>query len=268
MLSAPGPTELNSISRFSIRADYYSKYRPGYPKEILRVLRKETGFDANRVVADVGSGTGLLSRVFLENGNRVFCVEPNARMRFHAEEDLRTFRNFVSVDGTAERTTLPDQSVDLVTVGQALHWFDPVGAAREFSRISRPAGLLCIAYNEKRRGSKFMRAFREVTNRNESPGKKTPDVDSRYVSRFLADSGFSRVILKNEQRLDYEGLLGRLLSDSHMPTPGESQKIRNLKADVRQLFDAYQSDGTVRLLYDTRLFVGRVSRGGGAAPKV
>jgi len=253
---------LDPTGRFSVRADYYSKYRPGYPGRLIKALQAEMDFSTDHIVADIGSGTGLLSRVFLENGNRVFGVEPNTRMRHHAEDNLRVFRGFVSVNGTAEDTTLPGSSIDLLTVGQALHWFDPAGAAREFSRVSKPAGRLCVAYNEKRRGSRFMRAFQEVTDRNERPRKNIPDVDSRYASRFFQDGNFSKVILKNEQFLDYEGLVGRLLSASHMPTPRERGRIIKLRRDVRALFDAYESGGTVRLLYDTRLFIGKVAREG------
>ena len=248
-------------ARFSVRADFYSKYRPGYPKGLVEALQKETGFSSRHIVADIGSGTGLLSRAFLENGNMVLGVEPNARMRRYAEANLRLFPNFVSVNGTAEESTLPANSVDLVAVGQALHWFDPSDAVREFSRISKPAGRLCVAYNENRRGSGFMDAFQKVTDRNESRRRRVPDVDSRYASRFFENGRFSESILKNEQRLDYEGLVGRLLSASHMPAPREQSRVRKLRRDVRSLFDAYQSEGTVRLLYDTRLFIGRVSRG-------
>jgi SAM-dependent methyltransferase len=250
---------LNPTGRFTVRADYYSKYRPSYPAGIIGILEKEIGFKAKHVVADLGSGTGLLSKIFLENGNRVFGIEPNEKMRLHAEENLAAFRNFVSVNGEAERTTLPRGSVDLVTVGQALHWFDPIGCVKEISRISKPNGHLCIAYNEKRRGSNFMRAFQDVTDRNEDHLKNVPNIDARYASRFFDDGKFSKVVLKNEQRLDREGLLGRLLSASYMPIPGERARIRKLERDVRWLFDTYQSEGTVRLLYETRLFVGKVN---------
>ena len=243
-----------------MRANDYARYRPGYPHGIIRILEREVGFTWNQTVADIGSGTGLLTELFLENGNRVFGVEPNSRMRYHAGKNLSRFQRFVSVKGTAERTTLRTKSVDLVAMGQALHWFDPDGTAAELARISRPDGGLCIVYNETRRGSNVMRTFQEVTDRNEAKRKDVPKVGVRYSRRFFQGRRFSRYILPNEQTLDFEGLMGRLISGSQMPTRHEPGKFRKLERDARLLFDSFQEEGRIRLLYDTRLFVGRVAR--------
>jgi len=250
---------LDWTRRFTTRADNYAKYRPGYPLGIIRILEHEIGFTKNQTVADIGSGTGLLTKLFLENGNRVFGVEPNPRMRYHAEMHLSKFPRFVSVKGTAEHTTLRVRSVDLVTVGQALHWFNPDVTAIELARISRPDAGLCIAYNETRRRSKIMRAFRKVTDRNEERRKNVPNVGMRYSKRFFEGGRLSEFILPNEQTLDFEGLIGRLLSGSHMPTRNEPGRLRKLERDARWLFDSFHEDGRIRLLYDTRLFVGRIA---------
>jgi len=250
----------NSIRRFTVRADDYAKYRPGYPQGIIGILELEVGFKGDQTVADIGSGTGLLTKLFLENGNRVFGVEPNPRMRYYAEKNLSRFRRFVSVRGTAEHTTLRARSMDLVVMGQALHWFDPDMTAAELARISKPDGSLCIAYNERRRGSKVMRAFQDVIDKNEGRRKKVPNVGVRFSRRFFEGQRLSRFILPNEQTLNFEGLMGRLLSGSHMPTRDEPGKLWKLERDARRLFDGFQVNGQIRLLYDTRLFVGRVAR--------
>jgi len=251
---------LNSVRRFTARADDYAKYRPGYPRGIIGILEHEVGFRGNQTVADIGSGTGLLTRLFLENGNRVFGVEPNPRMRHHAEEDLSAFRSFVSVMGTAEHTTLKAGSVDLVAMGQALHWFDPDRTAAELVRISRPNGSLCIAYNEMRRGSRIMRAFQDVIDTHEDRSEKEPNIGVRYSKRFFEGKLLSRYTLPNEQSLDFEGLMGRLLSGSRMPTRDEPRKLRKLERDARKLFDRFQEGARIRLVYDTWLFVGRIAR--------
>src|ERR1700675_1047450 len=126
--------------RFSNRVVDYVRYRPGYPAALLDLLRAECGFSSNHLVADVGSGTALLTKLFLENGNRVFGVEPNQEMRQAGEEFLKSFPKFTSVAGSAEATTIGDASVDFVTAGQAFHWFDPRAARREFIRILKPNG--------------------------------------------------------------------------------------------------------------------------------
>ena len=103
----------------------YVRYRPAYPSAVLDLLTSDCGLTAASVIADIASGTGIFTRMLLENGNRVFGVEPNAEMRNAGEEFLRAYPHFTSVAGTAEATTLADHSVDFVTAAQAAHWFDP-----------------------------------------------------------------------------------------------------------------------------------------------
>ncbi len=125
--------------RFSGRVENYARYRPGYPGEVLDLLRQRCGLTEDSEIADVGSGTGALARLFLENGNRVFGVEPNAEMRGAGERLLRRYGRFTSVAARAEDTTLTEGSVDLVTAGQAFHWFDLGPTRREFARILKRA---------------------------------------------------------------------------------------------------------------------------------
>src|SRR5690242_11722319 len=101
----------NSVERFSNRVENYIKYRPTYPPQILDVFRAEMGMTTDSIVADIGSGPGILTRLFLENGNLTYGVEPNDGMRSAAEDILGDFPNFKSVNGTSEATTLPDSSV-------------------------------------------------------------------------------------------------------------------------------------------------------------
>src|SRR6202790_1963979 len=130
----------NATSRFSDRVENYVRYRPGYPPEVVRALRAECGLAPSHMVADIASGTGIWTRMLLENGNPVFGVEPNVEMREAGERLLAGFLNFASVAGTAEATRLADRSVDLVTAAQAAHWFDRQRATREFVRILKPGG--------------------------------------------------------------------------------------------------------------------------------
>lgn len=248
---------LDSTRRFSRRADWYSKYRPSYPPKILDILGKRIGFRSLDVVADIGSGTGLLSKIFLENGNKVFGVEPNESMRSYAEKELAGF-NFVSVKGTAERTTLPTGTVDLIAVGQAIHWFDRRLAKGEFSRISRAGAHLCVIYNDRTK-DRFGRAYAEVVRANERDRAKVPNPTPAYISGYFNRGKREGFAVPNEQVLDFEGLMGRLLSASYMPTPGE-RSFAKMRKDVRALFDEFCHDGKVKLRYDTRVLVGPVGR--------
>src|SRR6184192_3848291 len=130
--------------RFSSRVENYVRYRPGYPPAVIDLLKNECALTPSAVIADVASGTGIFTRLLLENGNRVYGVEPNQAMRESGEASLASYRNFTSVHGTAEDTTLSDTSVDLVTAAQAAHWFDRDRALEEFRRVLKPAGYLVL----------------------------------------------------------------------------------------------------------------------------
>src|SRR6476661_6239210 len=114
----------NPTQRFSDRVENYIRYRPGYPPQVLETLRNECGLTPTAAVADIACGTGIFTRLLLENGNPVHGVEPNREMREAAERLLADYPNFVAVNGTAEATTLPDHTFDFATAAQAAHWFD------------------------------------------------------------------------------------------------------------------------------------------------
>ena len=250
------PLRTESTKRFSDRADVYAKYRPGYPREVLGFLTREVRFDRESVVADVGSGTGLLARLCLENGNLVLGVEPNDDMRRQAERELASFGRFVSVEGVAEATTLPDHCADLISVGQALHWFDPAKSVSEFGRVSKPGGSLCVVYNVRDRRAARMRAYQRLVKKYERDRAGIPNADVRYISRFFKGRRFSKFSVPNVQVLDFEGLMGRLLSASYMPNRREDDAFLRMEEDVRDMFETYSSEGLVRMAYQTVVLVG------------
>ena len=154
---------MDSVSRFSNRVESYARYRPRYPDAVITFLADTCGLSPSAVVADVGAGTGILTELFLRNGNVVLAVEPNAAMRGAAEAQLRGYQGFHSIDGRAEVTTLPTDSVDFAVAGQAFHWFEPVATRREFRRILKPGGLIALIWNDRRLDSTpFMRAYHEL----------------------------------------------------------------------------------------------------------
>jgi SAM-dependent methyltransferase len=243
------------------RADVYSKYRPRYPIGVLHALRREIGFDRERVVADIGSGTGILSELFLENGNRVYCVEPSEDMRGAAEEKLRRYApRFISVNGTAEATTLRGGSIDLVAVGQAMHWFDAGKARAEFARILRKQGYVSIIYNHHRREGEVEEACGRVIEKFSKNRLARPEVDDAYVARFLRNREFKKFVMPNSQPLNLQEMLGRLASIPYMPPPGNREWV-DIEKEVRRIFDEHGSSGFVMLHYDTTLYLGRVTLG-------
>lgn len=246
--------------RFSNRVDYYIRYRPRYPAAIISFLR-ERGLLPNHVVADIGSGTGFLAELFLNNENRVFAVEPNDAMRAAAEASLSEDPNFISVNGTAEATTLDDHSVDLVTAGQAFHWFEPAPTRAEFVRILRPGGLVALIWNDRRLGdSPFGSAYEELlrdhTREYEQVSNKRIVSDSpEMIAQFFAPNDVELATFENGQTFDFDGLRGRLLSSSYAPMPGDAG-YDEMMARLRSIFDTYQEAGVVRFDYTTSLFYG------------
>ena len=249
------PTE-----RFSSRVENYVKYRPTYPPEVVELLKAECGLTGESVAADIGSGTGILAEMLLREGCRVFGVEPNRGMREAGERLLARYERFTSVAATAEETTLPDASVDLVTAAQAFHWFDPARARREFARLLRPGGFVAVVWNERRTDSTpFLVAYEQLLLDFGTDYREVRQpFNAGAVRDFFAPEGFARRSFDNRQVLDLEALRGRLLSASYVPEASHPNH-RPMLERLREIFDAHQQNGTVAFEYDTRVFYGRLT---------
>jgi len=250
----------NATQRFSSRVKDYRRYRPGYPQEVIALLKTECGMTPDFVVADLASGTGIFTRMLLENGNRVFGVEPNPDMRAAGEEFLAGYSNFTSVAGSAESTTLPAHSVDLVTAAQAAHWFDRAKARHEFVRILKPGGWTVLIWNERKTdGTAFLGAYEQLlltygTDYREVRHERT----TAEIADFFSPSQFRSQTFAMRQDFDYPALEGRLLSSSYTPQPGHPS-YEPMLGKLRQIFDAHQVNGRVSLDYDTRVFYGQLA---------
>jgi SAM-dependent methyltransferase len=250
---------LDPTKRFSKRVENYIKYRPGYPAEIIPLLESECSLTPQSVVADLGSGPGFLTELFLEYGNKVFGVEPNADMRAAGEKRLARHPNFISVDASAEETTLPDRSIDLIVAGQAFHWFDRAKAKPEFRRILRPDGWIVLVWNGFRvETSALNNGYQEIVLRYGTDYKEV----SREIAGVDVESFFAPEPCKNarfsfKQVFDFEGLKGRLLSSSYAPDSSDP-KFDPMIEELRVLFDANQKDGNVDFDYETEVYWGQV----------
>jgi len=191
----------------------------------------------------------------------VYCVEPSEDMRRAAEEKLRRYApRYISVDGTAEATNLKGDSIDLVTVGQALHWFDVKRARVEFARILRREGYVSVVYNRRKKEGGVEEAYGRVIERFAKDRTAVPEVDDAYVARFLKNGEFKKLVMPNSQSLDFQGMLGRLASASYMPPQGDREWI-DIEKEVRRIFDEQGGSGVVTLHYNTVLYLGRVALG-------
>jgi len=250
----------NSTTRFSNRVENYIKYRPSYPPEVLETLVHECGLNTNSVVADIGSGTGIFTKVLLPKAQQVFAVEPNDAMRAAAENMLQDEPGFVSVNGTSENTTLPNDSVDFITAAQAFHWFNIEECKKEFQRIGKPGAWTTIIWNERRiDSSPFLRGYESLLQKYGTDYAQVNHTrfDVAAIAKFFDPQPFELQTFENRQLFDYAGLEGRLLSSSYTPDAGAPHYAEMLRA-LKVLFDATQNNGTVSFDYDTTLYYGQL----------
>jgi SAM-dependent methyltransferase len=247
-----------STTRFSSRVADYVQFRPHYPIEIIDLLAAKCDLTPESVITDIGSGTGLLAKLFLENGNPVIGIEPNKEMRKAGEEYLAEFGRFTSMDGTAETTRLPAHAMDIAIAGQAFHWFDHAKARAEFMRILKPEGFAVLVWNVRRVDTtSFLRDYetlvttfgtdyQEINHKNsQAPSVLAPFFGGEYfTARF-----------DNIQQFDFDGLMGRIHSSSYMPAHDHANYAPMAKR-AKVIFDAHQQNGKVSFEYDTVVYYG------------
>jgi SAM-dependent methyltransferase len=247
--------EMQSVERFSDRVANYVKYRPGYAPEMLAFFKSELGLTKDSGIADIGAGTGLSSKPFLENGNVVYGVEPNAAMREAAKAFLAEYENFKSVDGTSSITNLRDSFVDFAIAAQAFHWFEPEPTRIEFKRILKPGGYVCLIWNERQlETNEFLKEYEQLLlkHANDYGNVRHENIQEGELEAFFLQP-FKRATFQNHQILDFDGLKGRLLSSSYMPNEGDA-KFGPMIEDLSALFAKHERGGKITILYDTNVF--------------
>jgi SAM-dependent methyltransferase len=249
---------MQSTERFSRRVENYRRYRPSYPAEVIELMRKDGGLRAGARVSDVGSGTGILTRLLLEAGWEIDADEPNGPMREAAEADLGHWPGFHSIAATAEATTLPDHSVAAIVCAQAFHWFDREAAGREFRRILRPGGLIFLVWNERREDSEFDGAYEAMID---ALGAGRAECSHGAVQRdlvgFFRPGTYREASFSNPQPMDWEALRGRFLSSSYVPLE-EDPRHPQLLGELEELFQRYQRGGQVVFSQNAWVYFGQV----------
>jgi SAM-dependent methyltransferase len=251
---------LDPTKRFSNRVENYVKYRPTYPQDVISLLESECGLTPASVIADVGSGTGILSELFLKHGNRVFGVEPNREMRAAGDKLLAKYAKFSSIDATAEATMLVNTSTDFITAGQAFHWFDRERSRAEFARILKPGGWVVLMWNGFRvETSPVNNAYQQLVLKYGTDYQEVRrEVIGSDIESFYAPGVCHCVRFEFRQGFDFEGLKGRLLSSSYAPEP-DHPHYQPMLLELQEIFDDHQKDGKISLHYETELYYGQLS---------
>jgi ubiquinone/menaquinone biosynthesis C-methylase UbiE len=246
----------NNINKFTDKAENYAKYRLDYPIEILNYFY-DYDFNKTSLIADIGSGTGKLSKLFLENGNIVYAVEPNDNMRNMAYSLLNGFNNFISINGSAENTTLLNGIIDFAVVGQAFHWYDAQNALNEFKRILKNNGVLVLVWYSRKTNSPFFSEYDNMLKRfpayNGNDHKNTSDeIIEKYYSK-----DYKKIILENCRELTFTELLGSFSSSSYTPKEGTQEYIES-KILLEKIFGKYEIDGKIIFEYEFTIYIGRI----------
>jgi len=245
-------------SVFSTKVAHYVASRPGYPAALFDAMAHLGVLPPASEVADIGAGTGLLTRSLLERGHRVVAVEPSDEMRAEADALLGSHPGYRSLAGTAEATTLAPQSVDLITAAQAFHWFDIPQARQEFLRILRPAGQVALVWNDRVHGDPLHEALEDVFAEfgGVKRGALLAHEDFSKVPQFFGGEAAHTLELPNAHRLDLDGLASLVFSRSYMPA-ADSAEGAAVRRRVEAVFAPHAEGDAVVVRYRCIAMIGR-----------
>lgn len=248
---------LDNTSKFSGKAAVYSAARPSYPHAIFDFLKDELGVDKNTVFADIASGTGKFTEPLVKMGCTVYAVEPNSDMRTQAESLLGRYENFKSVNGSAENTCLPENSVDYVCAAQAFHWFDPGLFSQECKRILRPSGKVIILYNSRDANAVVTVRLAEICRRLCGGYKGMHGGFSEHGLKSFFIGGFKRLVFKNDLHYSRDLFVKRMLSASYAPASGD-RSYKPFTDELCNLFDEFSKNGILHMPNNTYMYIGDV----------
>jgi SAM-dependent methyltransferase len=251
---------LDTTNKFTGKANIYSKYRPSYPAEYIDYLVSYNNLTSNKLIADVGSSTGILTRLLLDNKLKVIAVEPNEDMRNIAEKSLNDYPDFISKNGTAENTGIENESVDLVTVAQAFHWFDKSKFNMECKRILKPNANVALVWNSRDFSSQLITQNSEICEKlcpsfNGFSGgiEETPEI----YEQFFKDGKYEFKKFQYNFEMDLDGFVGRNLSSSYAPKDTDPSYEKYIEA-ITELFVKYSVNDKITVPNITRSYIGRV----------
>lgn len=251
-----------ATERFSDKVQNYVKYRPGYPPEVLEYLRSEGKLKKGATLVDIGSGTGIFTKLLLDEGYEVYAVEPNAEMREAAEDWLGSYPGFRSINGTGEQTTLQSNTADMIVSATAFHWIDPAKAKVEFARVLKssenelkfPKNVALIWNIRRPDADQFSIEYEKFWQTYDRSGKQ--DVSEPQLGSFFNGS-FETKSFEHSQSFDLEGLTGRSFSSSFSPKEG-TKEATEFRDKLAALFNRHQHENTIKVHYTAKVYLGPV----------
>lgn len=241
---------MKTVDKFSGKAQIYEKYRPGYTKECIDYIIKNSDISEGGRIADIGAGTGIFSEGLLKLGYKVVAVEPNDDMRAEAQKKLSGYPLFSIVNTSAENTELEEHSIDLITVAQAFHWFDVPRFRRECLRILKPDKKVFLIWNNRDSKSELVKENARICSEfcpdftGFSGGKEKTQEES--FLQFFQDGKYTVEVFSNNLYFDKKSFIGRNLSASYA-LKQEDTSYKAFITALEALFEQYQENGMVRL---------------------
>jgi ubiquinone/menaquinone biosynthesis C-methylase UbiE len=250
---------MNTKDKFSTKVNNYSKYRPSYPDKFIEYLIQEVGLNKDSIVADIGAGTGRLTRLLAEKVKTVLAIEPNLNMRQACLEYCRQSTNVIPVDGSAESTTLADSSVDFITVAQAFHWFDKEKSKSEFGRILKPGGKVTLVWNKppETQFGKDIDALYHLLCPDYKGRAGGSELTSDAYQDFFKKRCCDYRVFDNSSESSLANYLGGSLSASYAPSESDANYAKFV-AGVTRLFQKYQTNGKLLVNNQTHSYTGLV----------
>lgn len=247
-----------TTERFSDKVQDYIQYRPSYPVKMIEYVCNELNLNNTSYVADIGSGTGILTKLLVDKCKMIFGVEPNTNMREASVRQLSKYDNFIPVNGTSENTTLNDNSIDFITVAQAFHWFNIEATMLEFQRIIRKNGLMILIWNNRINNTDFLKVYEQLlrqyaTDYNEVNHKNI----SEDTIKKLYKINYNKLTYENYQEFDFSGVIGRLSSCSYTPKKN-TKEYRIIYDELESAFNHYSVDNKIKFNYETEMYIGEI----------
>jgi SAM-dependent methyltransferase len=252
---------MDTTDKFTTKAEAYARFRPDFALDAIDTILIQTGIGTQSVVADIGAGTGILTRHFVEKVALIYAVEPNDAMRSYAEANLGEYTSFRSLNTRAEETTIPETSVDLILVGQALDWFDPFPTSAEFQRIVKPGGFLAVISNPPEIPDTPLKLavrglFREEFGFN---FEESSHPDNQPPNFYFGHDDFIHTRFPNPVPENWESFFGGICSASFAPDP-EHPRFKDFSKAAREVFEQFQQDAVITMPFETELWLGKINR--------